>query len=433
MLDRFEHWLFANDGSARAIKPLRYVYALVHDLFRGELTLRAMSLVYTTLLSVVPLIALAFSVLKGLGYHRDLEPVLYQVLEPIGDKAYQITSQVMVFIENIREGVLGSLGLLILLYTSISMIQKVEESFNFVWRVKEPRGIGRRISEYLSALVIGPLLLISMLSILATLSNAAVVHTISAIEPFGRILALISQVTPYVIVAGVFAFLYGLVPNTKVRARAALIGGAVAGVLWALSGAMFATAVTYARGPMLIYAGFAFVILSLFWLYLSWLILLLGAQLAYYVQHPHSLRPGTGVVHLTNSLTERLALSVMHLIAQSFVEITEVKRTRWTLNTLAERLNVAGITLQPVTDRLERAGILVATEDEALVPGRDIETITLAEIFDAARNDSQDRKFTHVRCLAAANAVADLAVDSMRASLMSKTLRAWIDETRLAT
>ncbi|MBC7982825.1 MAG: YihY/virulence factor BrkB family protein [Candidatus Obscuribacterales bacterium] len=428
LLDRTEQWLFANDGLGRVAKPLRYVYALLHDLFRGELTLRAMSLVYTTLLSIVPLVALAFSVVKGLGYHRDLEPVLYQILEPIGDKAYQITNQVMQFIENVREGVLGSLGLVILLYTSISMIQKIEESFNFVWRVKEPRSLGRRVSEYLSVLIIGPVLLIAVLSALAALSNAGAVRAISAIAPFGRALAALGTITPYVIVACVFAVLYGLVPNTKVRARAAIIGGAAAGILWALSGAMFASIVVHARGAMLIYAGFAFIVLALFWVYLSWLILLLGAQLAYYVQHPHSLRPGSGIVHLTNSLAERLALSTMYLIAQSFADTSPIGGSRWSLNKLAERLNVAGVTLQPVTERLEAAGLLVATEDESLVPARDLNAITIVDVFDAARSDSEDRKFTHVRSLATADAIARTAVQTMRESLKGKTLKDWIGE-----
>jgi membrane protein len=433
-IDTIEHRLFSADTSkvTRAFSivapPLRYVYALLHDLFRGELNLRAMSLVYTTLLSVVPLIALSFSVLKGLGYHRDLEPILYQFLEPIGDNATQITAKIMEFVENVRGDVLGSVGLAFLLYTSISMIQKVEESFNVAWRVKEPRGIGRRISEYLSALILGPVLLITVLGLVAALADAAVVRAIGAIRPFGQLIAWIGTAAPYVLIACVFAFLYGFVPNTKVRLRAALIGGAVAGGIWATSGALFASIMSGTRGTMLVYAGFAFLILALIWLYLSWLILLLGAQLAFYVQNPRCLRPGAGVVQLTASLTERLALSAMYLIASSFVRQPPATPERWSLNALAERLFIDSATLQPVTQRLEAAGLLVATEDEYLIPGRDIATIDLADIFDAARSDSYDRKFTHIRSLASADAVAASAAQAMRASLKGRSLKSWIEE-----
>jgi len=366
--------------------------------------------------------------LKGLGYHRDLEPLIYQFLEPIGDKATQITAQVMEFVENVRSDVLGSVGLAFLLYTSISMIQKVEESFNVAWRVKEPRGFGRRISEYLSALILGPVLLLTAISLLAALADAEVVKAIGAIRPFGQLIAWIGGVAPYVLIACVFAFLYGFVPNTKVRLRAALIGGAAAGIVWAMSGALFAQFMSAARGTMLVYAGFAFLILALIWLYLSWLILLLGAQLAFYVQNPQCLRPGSGVIQLTASLTERLALSAMHLIGSSFASESATAK-HWTLNALAERLYVDSATLQPVMHRLEANGLLVATEDEYLVPGRDLAAIDLADIFDAARSDSHDRKFTHIKSLEQADAMAAQAVAAMRASFKGKSLKAWIEES----
>src|SRR5215471_6767011 len=134
LINRIERWLFEPPDSligkpiALVGRILRYPYALLRDMGRGDLTLRAMSLVYTTLLSVVPLAALAFSVLKGLGYDEDLEPVVYHFLEPIGDKATDLTQQIMGFVENAKISVLGSIGLIFLLYTAISMVQKVEES-----------------------------------------------------------------------------------------------------------------------------------------------------------------------------------------------------------------------------------------------------------------------------------------------------------------
>src|SRR5215510_409632 len=128
LLARLEHWLFEPPESIigrplwKLTRILRYPYALIRDILRGDLTLRAMSLVYTTLLSIVPLIALSFSVLKGLGYHRELEPLLYSFLEPLGEKAYDITVKVMEFVDNVRGGLLGSIGLIFLIYTVITMI-----------------------------------------------------------------------------------------------------------------------------------------------------------------------------------------------------------------------------------------------------------------------------------------------------------------------
>jgi membrane protein len=173
LLGNLERWLFEPPESIygrplwKLTRILRYPYALIRDVLRGDLTLRGMSLVYTTLLSVVPLIAVSFSVLKGLGYHRELEPVLYTFLEPLGDRGYELTSQIMTFVDNVRGDVLGSLGVIFLLYTTLSMIQKVEESFNFVWRVAQPRSFMRRVSEYLSVMVIGPAVIVAAFGLIA--------------------------------------------------------------------------------------------------------------------------------------------------------------------------------------------------------------------------------------------------------------------------
>ncbi|HYM33959.1 MAG TPA: YihY/virulence factor BrkB family protein, partial [Steroidobacteraceae bacterium] len=369
---RLEQYLFDRRAASKALTPVRYLYALLHDLLRGELTLRAMSLVYTTLLSIVPLLALSFSILKGLGYHHVLQPVIFQFLQPIGENAQQITDQAVEFIDRIRGGVLGSLGLVVLLYTSMSMIQKIEESFNFVWRVKEPRGFGRRVSEYISVLLIGPGLIITALGLLTSLRNQSVVRAIADIAPFGMLLLWLSNITPYVLVVGVFTFLYGFVPNTRVRLRTALIGGVTAGVLWTASGALFASFVGNTRTTVLIYAGFAIVILALFWLYLSWLILLVGAQIAFYVQHPHCLRPATYSLQLTPSLSERLGFSTMHLLGREFSKTGNEPRERYTLNALAERLFVPSALIEPIVARLLQANLLAIAEDESLMPGRDL-------------------------------------------------------------
>ena len=106
---------------------LRNLYAVTRDIISGQLTLRSMSLVYTTLLSVVPLLAFSFSVLKGLGVHKDLEVRLYALLEPLGDKGVEITDQLLRLVNNFNGSVLGGIGLAFFIYTAISMVHKIEE------------------------------------------------------------------------------------------------------------------------------------------------------------------------------------------------------------------------------------------------------------------------------------------------------------------
>jgi hypothetical protein len=150
---------------------LRNLYAVLRDIFSGQLTLRAMSLVYTTLLSVVPLVAVSFAVLKGFGVDEDLEQYLYGLLEPLGDKGIEITGQVMNLVDNVHGGVIGGIGLAFFIYTAISMVQKIEESFNYVWYVSKPRSFATRFVEYSAVLIIGSLAITLALRTIASLGE----------------------------------------------------------------------------------------------------------------------------------------------------------------------------------------------------------------------------------------------------------------------
>ncbi len=122
----------------------RYTYGVLRELFLGEISLRAMGLVYTTILAIVPLLAFSFSVAKGLGLHRQMEPLLREFLQPVGPRADEITANVVQFVDNVSGSVLAVLSIALLLVTAMSMAQKVEASFNYVWRVDRPRSLVRR-------------------------------------------------------------------------------------------------------------------------------------------------------------------------------------------------------------------------------------------------------------------------------------------------
>src|ERR1700741_4214477 len=121
------------------IKSLRLLYVTIRDFSEGQLSLRAMSLVYTTLLSLIPLLAISFSVLKAFGVHNEIAPFLSNFLTPLGPAKEEVIGRIVEFIDNTKVGVLGSLGLAMLIYTVISLIQKVEDSFNYIWKVNTPR------------------------------------------------------------------------------------------------------------------------------------------------------------------------------------------------------------------------------------------------------------------------------------------------------
>jgi membrane protein len=417
---QFEHWLFdlPESPGMSALRwvfaPLRHAYALLRDIARGALGLHAMSLVYRTLFAIVPLIAVAFAVLQAFGYHRELEPVLHEFLRPLGAEGQSLATSIMGFVENVKGSVLGTLGFVLLLFTVLSLIQNVEQALNFVWHVKRPRSLARRASEYLIVALVGPVIAVLAMVMLARLEASDVMARLSGLAAEERL-----HLAPYLLVIGLFLFVYVYMPNTRVRLGPAFVGALFAGALWAATGALFARLVVYAAQTAVIYAGFAVVLLFLAWLYLSWLILLLGAQISFYVQHPEHLRTGHADVPMTGALTERLALSVMHLVGERFLD----GGPRWTISALAERLDVPGTVLDEIVSALQAHGLVVDAEDDTVVPARDLSAIRLDTILDAVRHETPDPRRPVPRAVPAADQAAQQADVALRESLGARSLR----------
>ena len=386
-------WSRPTEGRPRVqvwmVRFTRLLVVLVRDLAQGQLTLRAMGLVYTTLLSLVPLLALSFSVLKAFGVYNQIRPMLLTFLAPLGEKGVEITERVIQFIENINVGVLGSVGLALLLYTAVSLVQKIEEAFNYIWHVSRARGIGERFSRYLSALLVGPLLVFSAMGITATAASSGVVREAMRVQAIGWLALQVGHLLPYVLVIGAFTFVYTFMPNTRVRLGPALIGGVVGGILWQSAGWAFALFAASSTRYAAIYSSFAILILFMLWLYLSWLILLFGAAVSFYIQHPEHLVARSGEPRLSNRMRERLALVMMSMIARHHLE----GGAPWSTDALAHTLRMPVRAVDAVLGALRTRGILASTSDEppAWLPARDLSGVNAKELLDAVRAAGEDR------------------------------------------
>jgi membrane protein len=373
------------DTFGLALRMLRYPYAVIRDLWRGDINLRAMGLVYTSLLSVIPLVAFAFAILKIFGARHDLEPIVYELFRPLGGtSAGEIPKQVVAFAHRVSSRLVGSVGFGVLAYTLLGTIKKVEDSFNFVWHVDQPRSLARRVAEYLTLIVVGPLLLVGFLG----LSHAAL--DTAAVQEVARFRILRHTgiaVAPYAMVTAFFIGMYMLIPNTRVHWRPAVIGAVVGGVLWAAVGRMFTAFVVYSTRLQIVYAGFAVIVAALLWTYLGWLILLAGAQLSFYIQNPAYLRQGLRELRLSNLEIEQLALQLMYYIARAQVSGAE----RWTVNRLATELGAPGKAVADLVATFEQAGLVLVTDKDEVVPARDIGSITVCDILDVARNQRSGR------------------------------------------
>ena len=404
-------------------RVLRVFYVVIRDLLDGQLTLRAMSLVYTTLLAMVPLLAVSFSVLKGFGVHNQIEPLLLNFLKPMGERGVEVTSRIIGFVDSVKAGVLGSIGFALLLYTVISLIQKIEQACNDTWHVTQSRPLAQKFSDYLSVILIGPVLVFTALGITASVMSTAVVQKMVAIKVFGSLMELATTLVPYLLVIAAFTFVYIFVPNTRVRFRSALTGGLVAGVLWETSGWAFASFVVKSAKYTAIYSGFAILIMFMIWVYLSWLIVLVGASVAYYHQHPESVTAYRRELRLSNRMQEKLALLVMFLVGNNYYD----NLPALTLEEFAQSLNVPMEALEPVMEALEGYGLLTQTANEppTYLPARPLDTAGLKDVLDAVRgaNEMVDLKPQSESAELAVDQLVDHLDQAMAGALRGSTLK----------
>ncbi len=386
--DWLDQWLFAHD--IRCYSPLvqlflrlaQWIYGITSKFVDGYFNHVAASLCFTTLVSIVPLLAVSFSVLKAFGVQNQLEPFLLQLLEPLGDQGSEIYSRIREFVDNLQVGVLGSIGIIVLFYTVVALIQKIEYCFNEIWHVHNFRSVGRRFSDYLSAVLIGPVLMFTITSLSRQMTQSDAFIWLVSIQPAGFIIFQISEWTPYFITCGIFAFLYGYIPNTSVNFSAALVGGLFSGIMWYSSGLIFTSLVVTSTTYSAVYSGFAALILFMVWLYVGWMVVLVGGQIAAYYQYPHLLYPKRLNAQNDHRTREEISLEIMVLIGSAHYH----HQPPWTL----ERLEQIHITLRPGLLRelvalLVQKGLLIETNQRptGYLPAYDIGTLTLQEVLQA--------------------------------------------------
>lgn len=397
MLERLNRFLWeynpCDENAPRS--PWRHFLQIMtltgRDLLGGTITLHAMGLVYTTLLSLVPLLAVSISVLKGFGVHGLLEPTLARVLEPLGERSAEVSSRIVGFVDNMNFGVLGALGLGLLLFTVISLIQKIEAAFNQAWRLHTRRSLVQRFSDYLSVVMVGPLLIFAAAGLTASFGNNTIVAWLNELPYMNELLRIGGKLLPYVLVIGAFTFVYLLVPNTRVNLRSAFYGAVVAGLSWQTLGVLFAAFVAGSTNYTAIYSGFAILVMFMIWLYLSWIVLLIGATISFYHQHPEYLIWRKRDIRLSTRMREQISLQAMVDIARAY-ELEDGKDT--SLDALSRNQQVPSLALVRMLDALEEEGLVQRTAGSPprYMPGSAPHTIRLAEILRCARLAGEEEK-----------------------------------------
>jgi len=344
---------------------------------------RAAGLVFTTLLSLVPFLAVMFSVLKAFGVHHVIEPTLAQVLEPLGPKSREITSTIVGFVDNIKIGVLGGVGIAGLFYTTYSLIEKIEQALNAIWLVKQGRTWGRKVTDYLSAVLVGPVLVVSAFGMLASLQSHTLVQSLVHMEPFGTLVVWSGEVIPFLMLSALFTFFYKVIPNTHVHLSSAAIGGGSAAILWIIAEEVFAKFVAASASYNAIYSSFAVLVLFLLWLYTAWMIVLIGAQFSFFHQYPTAYWSRLLWEQGTHVFREQLALNVLRVLGHHYLKGDRPLK----LPELSSEMNMPLSLVEEEVERLIENGFVGRLQEPAgvsLIKSPDL--IMVKEVLDSVRN-----------------------------------------------
>ncbi|MGH7873475.1 MAG: YihY/virulence factor BrkB family protein [Candidatus Binatia bacterium] len=404
---------------------LKIAVMVGRDFVHNLVKLQAMALAFKTLLSLAPLLAVIFSILKGFGVHNRMEPALAEALAPLGDKGQEITKYLIGFVDKMSAGALGSIGFVTLFVTVLSLMGTIEEAFNHIWRVKAPRNLGRRFTDYLSAIFVGPVLVFAAVTITATLQSHVIVQTLLSLQPLGTVILFFLRLIPYMTLWGAFTFVYIFIPNTRVKLQSALVGGLVAAVLWQTVGWGFATFVASSTKYYAIYSSFAILLLFLLWLHVGWVIVLLGAQVAYAHQHINYYQGDRELLAQSPAGREKLALHLLFLIGRNFYHGLDPMN----VNELAQQLRIPAGMVKDLMEMFTQSKlVLPLADEETFVLARAPETIHIKEILDCVRNAGKNVK-TRTDLSDEESEINDLLVEvdhSMAEALQGKHLQGLI-------
>ncbi len=351
--------------------------------------LQAAALSYITLASTVPVLALVFAVSKGFGISEHFMTIIRGNLDQLPPSSADFIIGILNDVESVKTGTLGSVGLLLIFFGAIKTLGRIEYTFNSVWGVTEARPLVRKFTDYISVLVVVPVLILAATSFNTLMSSNA--FSLFLENRFGPVYFLYQKVislTGLLFLFIAFSFLYWFMPNTRVKFFPALVGGVCGGCLWFAAQRAYILLQIGITKENAVYGTFAAIPFFLTWLFVSWLIVLVGAEIAYAVQNHNSFLIEVGTAKTSYATKELLGLAILYDVSRHF----ENGHGSWSVMDYADEHNVPARLLCGIAAKMadERLLIQVDSHSSTYVPGKDLRKTTLLDAVIAFRGKPDD-------------------------------------------
>jgi membrane protein len=367
------------------IRNLRIAILALRGFNEDKCSLRSSALTFYTLLSIVPIFAMAFGIAKGFGFEKMLEQQILEKFPTQNDVIVNVINFANAMLENTKGGLIGGIGVVVLFWTVIQVLTNIEKSFNDIWGVKKMRDLGRRLSDYLSIMLICPIFLIfsSGLTIFVKAQAVMITDKISLLGAVSPLIYFLLEFLPYTVMWSVFIFIYMFIPNTKVNWKSGIVAGILAGTIYQVVQLVYVNFQIGVGKYNAIYGSFAALPLFLVWLQLSWRIVLFGAEVSFAHQNVDTYEFEPDCLNVSSSFRRMLTLRVVNFLAKNFAD----GKTPLSAVQVSHELEIPIRLLRDILDELLKAKIVseIMTEQDKVLayhPAVDINIMTIKYVLD---------------------------------------------------
>jgi membrane protein len=380
-------------GRSILIRQIRIVALAMRGFDEDKCQLRASALTFYSLLAIVPIVAMVFGIAKGFGIEKILETQLMERLQGQEQVVERIIEFSQSLLEKTKGGVVAGVGVVLLFWTVIRVLSNIENSFNDIWGIKKARGLARKFSDYLAIMLIAPILIIMPGSITLAITSqfAFLMERIAVLGIIGPFLFAGLKLVPYIFIWAVLTFMYVFMPNTKVSMKSAVLGGIAAGTLYQLMQFGYINTQMLVSRYGAIYGSFAALPLFLIWLQLSWLIILLGAEISFAHQNVETYEFESDSLKASYSFKKLVSLMTVNLLAKNFAGGDRPLMA----GQIAHKLEMPRRLINTVLYELVESGIISEVKlngDKTIAyqPAKDPDKLTIKYVVDAMEKRGSD-------------------------------------------
>jgi membrane protein len=373
-------------GKSFVLRQLRIIILAIRSYDEDRCLLRASSLTFYTLLSIVPILAMFFGVAKGFGFEKRLERELFDKFPGQEEILNQVINFATSLLEQTRGGVIAGIGLLVLFWSVLKVLGHIEMAFNDIWEIKEDRSWGRKFSDYLAIMLLAPILILlsGSATVFITTRVTQITQEVALLGVLSPLISFLLKLIPYVLIWIVFTILYIIMPNTRVSFKAGVLGGVVAGTLYQLAQGLYISFQIGAARYNAIYGSFAALPLFLLWLQISWWIVLFGAELSFANQNVDTYEYEPDSLKVSPAFKKLMTLQVVHLLIKKFAN----SEKPLTDSQISARLKIPIRLLHNIIFDLVESGLvseICATDGKELSyqPARDINQLSIQSVLKA--------------------------------------------------